>query len=93
MFESLEGALLISAITLVAGLYFAFKNISYLKDPNELDYYLRSSPKAKYWVNKHGMDKTKEISKKYFIPLGLLVSIALTVAGIRSVVIITMALL
>jgi hypothetical protein len=93
MFETIEGAFAISAVTLVAGLYFAFKNVSYLRDPVELEYYLRTSPKAKRWVDKHGMAKTKELSKKYFIPIGLLMSFALTVVGIRGVAIIAMAYL
>ena len=74
-------ALIISALMTVAGSYFAVRNIQMFRDPEEMAEYIRTSPKAKLWVKKFGEERTIELSRKYFIPLGTVVACFLTVAG------------
>lgn len=68
-------------IAFLAGGYFLFRNISYLRDEGKLRHYVETSPKAKLWVNKFGVEKTIDLSKKIFLPLGILVSCALLGIG------------
>ena len=68
-------------IALLAGGYFLFRNISYLRNEEKLRHYVETSPKAKLWVNKFGIEKTIDLSKKTFVPLGIVVSCILLLVG------------
>jgi hypothetical protein len=46
--------------------------------------YLETSPKAKLWVNKFGIEKTASLTKSIFLPLGCLVGLGLLVVGLRG---------
>ena len=74
--------LIIPIILLIGGLYFLVKNIRYLRDQTELEAYLTTSPTGKAWIKKFGREKTIELSKKYFLPLGIV--IAIVMLGISS---------
>ena len=74
-------AYIFPVITFLAGGYFLFRNISHLRDEEKLRHYVETSPKAKLWVNKFGIEKTVALSKKIFIPLGILVSCVLLGIG------------
>lgn len=73
--------LLISSILLFAGLYFLFRNIKLIRDSAELESYLATSPKAKLWVGKYGIERTTELAKKYFLPLGVIIAFAMVGIG------------
>ena len=67
-------AYIFPVITFLAGSYFLFRNISHLRDEGKLRHYVETRPKAKLWVRKFGVEKTIALSKRIFLPLGILVS-------------------
>jgi hypothetical protein len=78
---------LLSPILLViAGSYFLFRNVSYLRNEEKLKQYLEKSPKGQIWVNKIGMEKTLKRSKSIFLPLGITIALVLLGAGIYSII-------
>lgn len=79
-------ALLFPILIILAGAFFLVRNVILLRDDAKLLSYVQTSPKAKLWVRKYGIDRTVEMSKKYFLPLGLLVSATLLAVGIWSLV-------
>lgn len=76
--------LVMPSILVVGGLYFMIRNIKYLRDQSELESYLATSPSGKVWCAKYGQDKTVELSKKYFLPMGIIVSVAMLLIGCWS---------
>jgi hypothetical protein len=78
---------LLSPILLViAGSYFLFRNVSYLRNEEKFKQYLEKSPKGQIWVNKIGMEKTLKRSKSIFLPLGITIALVLLGAGIYSII-------
>jgi uncharacterized membrane protein YbaN (DUF454 family) len=73
--------LILPSILVVAGLYFMIRNIKYLRDQPELESYLATSPTGKAWCAKYGQEKTVELSNKYFLPLGIIVSVVMLLVG------------
>jgi len=73
--------LIIPSILLIAGLYFLTRNIKFLRNSAELESYLATSPKGKLWVGKYGLEKTTELAKKYFVPLGIVIALAMVGIG------------
>ena len=71
-------------IPIVAGIFFLIRNIMMLEDEDKLVKYLETSPKGKMWVKKNGIEKTIEMSKKTFIPLGIIVSLIMIGVGVYS---------
>ena len=78
--------LILPLICTLGGGYFLLRNISYLRDESKLKIYLESSPKAKLWVQKFGLEKTILLSKKYFLPLGIIVASVLLVIGLWNLI-------
>lgn len=76
--------LLIPSILLIAGLYFLFRNIKFIRDNAELRCYLATSPKSKIWIGKYGLERTTELTRKYFLPLGVFIAIAMIGIGSLS---------
>ena len=77
--------LIIPSILLIGGLYFLVRNIKYLRDQSELESYLATSPAGKAWLKKFGREKTIELSKKYFLPLGIVMAIVMIGIGSWSI--------
>lgn len=75
-------ALAVSLLCLFAGIYFIFRNVALLRDKEKLYTYLETTPKAKIWVDKLGIDRTAALTVKYFIPLGFLISLVLILVGL-----------
>ena len=71
-------------IITLAGIFFLIRNIAHLKDETKLREYIEKSPKSKLWVKKFGVEKTMNLAKKYFLPLGILVSGCLLGVGLWS---------
>ncbi|MDA3900285.1 MAG: hypothetical protein PF637_07175 [Spirochaetes bacterium] len=71
-------------ISIVAGVFFIVRNVIFLRNEGKLRKYLESSPKAKLWVSKFGVEKTVSLSKKIFLPLGCVIGTALLITGIWS---------
>ena len=76
--------LVIPIFLLIAGLYVLVRNFNLARDSAELKSYLATSPKGKLWVNKFGLDRTVELSKKYFLPLGIAIAVAMIGVSIWS---------
>ena len=76
-----------SLMLLILGVFFLYRNISFYRDDAKLTKYLENSRKAKLWVAKLGMEKTVRLSKKFFIPLGILIAVVLLTAGIYGLMI------
>ncbi len=74
--------LIMPAILTLAGTYFLIRNVYYLRNDEALEKYILTTPKAKLWLKKFGQDKTMEYSRKYFLPIGIVVSLALLSMGV-----------
>lgn len=72
-------------IATLAGGFFLIRNIMHLRDEKKLREYIENSPKAKLWVKKFGVEKTIDLTKRYFLPLGILVSCGLLGVGLWSI--------
>ena len=71
-------------IVTLAGGYFFIRNIIYIKNEEKMLMYLKTSPKAKFWVDKFGIEKTASLAKSIFLPLGSLIGLGLLFLGILS---------
>lgn len=80
-------AFIFPLIATVAGGYFLIRNAIYLKNENKLREYVESSPKAKFWVNKYGVEETILHTKRHFLPLGIFVSCGLLGVGLWNLLI------
>lgn len=77
-------ALVVPLIATLAGGFFLVRNIIHLTNEQKMMEYLETSPKAKLWVNKFGMEKTASLTKSIFLPLGCLVGLGLLFVGLRG---------
>ncbi len=82
MFEYLIMAILLMSF----GGYFLYRNISFYRSEAKFIRYLETSSKAKLWVAKLGMDRTAYLTKKYFLPIGIVVALMLFAAGLANFV-------
>lgn len=64
---------LMAILFLFVWIYTVHRNIKLMKSDELLLKYLESSPKWKIWINKYWIDKTIDLSKKYFLKIGLFV--------------------
>lgn len=71
-----------STIIALGGLYFVVRNVRLLRDETKLREYLLISPKAKLWVSRLGMERTIVLTRKYFLPVGLLIGLGLCGSGL-----------
>lgn len=69
--------LIFPIILIVAGCYFLYRNVSMIGNDEKLKKYLETNPKGKLWVNKIGLEKTTNLTKKIFLPLGIVAAIAM----------------
>ena len=74
-------ALVLNALFLLGGVYFGLQNIHMLRSETALRKYIGCSPKAAFWVRKYGLDGAIAIAREAFIPLGVLVSLAMVGLG------------
>ena len=68
----------------IAGAYFLIRNIRLMMDDDRLRSNLATSPQGKIWLNRYGMDKTVQLSKRLFLPLGAAGSLGLLGFGVYS---------
>jgi hypothetical protein len=78
---------LFPAIMIVVGVVFLIRNIVHLRNEEKLRSYLETSPKAKLWVKKFGIEKTMSLSKSIFLPVGCLVAAAMLGIGLWNMAI------
>ena len=76
--------LLILGLATLAGALFLIRNLIYLKNPDKLEQYLRTDPTGRYWSRKLGEERTLQLTKKYFLPLGIVMACILLVVGLRG---------
>ena len=76
--------LLITALATLAGAYFLIRNLTYLKNPDKLEQYLRTDPRGRFWSKKLGEERTLQLTKKYFLPLGIVMACILLFLGLRG---------
>lgn len=74
-------ATILSVLFLVAGIYFSVRNVRMLRNETALREYMQSSPKATLWVRKFGLDGATRLARKFFLPSGLLISVAMAGVG------------
>ena len=72
---------LFAIFVLIVGIFYLYRIIRSYKNPDFLKKYIETSPKALIWRKKFGVEKAIEITRKYFLPLGLIVSIGLIAYG------------
>ncbi|MEJ2032594.1 MAG: hypothetical protein P8Y63_06060 [Deltaproteobacteria bacterium] len=73
--------LIFPVVLTLAGAFFLVRNMILLRNEAKLANYIQTSPKAKLWVRKYGVDKTIELSKNLFLPLGMVVSTIMFCSG------------
>ena len=73
--------LLIPAMLLVGGIYSLVRNIRFLKDQAKLEKHLKVNPAGKRWVKYFGQEKALHLSRKYFVPIGIVVALAMIWIG------------
>ena len=76
--EPWMGSALITAI----GSVFLVRNATYARDEARLRAYLQRSPKPILWVSRLGLERTVDLSKRYFVPAGILVSAGVCAWGL-----------
>ncbi|MCB0344159.1 MAG: hypothetical protein KDD66_03545 [Bdellovibrionales bacterium] len=81
--ETIVGPVLL----IFAGVCVLYRNISCMRDEGKLRDYLEKSPKAKRWVAKFGIEKTVDLSNKYFLPIGNAVAVGLLGLGLYSLIV------
>lgn len=67
--------LLLPVLLTAIGAYFLARNIRYLRNQDALRDYVTTSPKAQHWLKLHGEEKTIELTRKYFLPLGVVAAL------------------
>lgn len=75
-----------SLMLIVLGGFFLYRNILLYRDEERLRVYLENSRKAKLWVSKFGMERVRALSRRYFIPLGILLAAVMLGAGIYGLI-------
>lgn len=79
-------SLFVSLVVVCFAGYFLARNIELYQHEEKLIQYLEKSTKAKFWIIKLGMPKTILLSKKIFLPLGILISCLLLVMSFYSII-------
>jgi|GEM_PF-4897858 hypothetical protein len=82
--DSYQLSVFYTIVILILAIYVTTISVKSLVNPEDLDYYLRTSHKAKYIVEKYGIEKSKELSKKYFIPLSLVICVIMFGVVVRN---------
>ncbi len=72
----------IPAMAFLGGAYFLWRNLRLFRNEELLKHDLSTNPKAEFWVQKLGFEKTLNLTKKVFLPLGLLVSAGMFSVGV-----------
>jgi hypothetical protein len=79
-------AIVYSLLLTLLGGYALCRNCCHFRDEAKLHEYLLTSPKARLWVNKLGLERTALLSKKIFLPLGSLVAVGMLALGLVGLV-------
>ncbi len=77
----MENSNIFAIFVLIVGIFYLYKIIRSYKNPEYLKKYIETSPKALIWRKKFGVEKAVTITRKYFLPLGFIVSIGLISYG------------
>ncbi|MGJ8641757.1 MAG: hypothetical protein ACSHYA_20370 [Opitutaceae bacterium] len=72
---------LVPTLCILAGAYFLTRNVTYLFNESKFEAYMKTSPKAKLWVDRMGFEKACHLTKRVFLPLGIAVSAGLLGVG------------
>ncbi len=75
-------ALIINALLIAAGLYFGIRNLRLLASEDKLRNYITTSPKARGWVQKYGVDESIKMARRTTVPIGLVVALAMFCFGL-----------
>ncbi|MCE2593490.1 hypothetical protein K6Y31_01495 [Motilimonas cestriensis] len=75
-------AYIITALCIIAGLFFLIRNLLFLINEERLKDYLKTSAKGIAWVQKYGMEKSIQHSKQTLIPIGCVIGLALFSFGL-----------
>ena len=70
---------------LAVAAYFFQRNIRLLINEEKLNQYIERSPKAVFWINKYGIEKTRLWARRYFFPAGALVAFMMASAAIWKI--------
>ena len=73
--------LIIPTLCLLAGIYFFISNVMLLRDEDKLRRFLATDPRGQFWASKIGAERMLSLSKRFLLPLGLVVSCALFLVG------------
>jgi hypothetical protein len=77
----MEPFIIPSVITLLGG-GFLVRNILLMSNEEKLRHYVENNRKSKMWIARYGLEKTVTLTRKYFLPLGILVSCGWLGAGL-----------
>jgi hypothetical protein len=76
--------MILPVILVSSGLYFVIYNIQLVINEKKLHHYLTTSPKARFWVSKHGVEKAAFHTRTYFLPIGILVGCCIFSVGVKA---------
>jgi len=77
-------ALIINGLLIIAGLYFGIRNIRLLTNEDALRNYMTTSPKARAWVQKYGIEESINKARRTTVPIGLAIAVAMFGVGLWS---------
>ena len=74
-------------VCILLGAFLIVRNISHSRNEDKLREYLKTSPKAKLWVSKFGIEKTTALTKKVFLPISFVISLVLLGVGLWNLIV------
>jgi hypothetical protein len=69
-------------LLIVVGIIALYFSGRFLIDPEYAKKYVRESPKAYLWRKMFGLEKTLTITKYFFAPIGVILSLVLVALGV-----------
>lgn len=72
----------ISLVLIVGGTYFGVRNIRFLRNEEALREYMQTSPKARIWVKKYGLEYATKLTRQVFMPIGVVAACVMVGVGV-----------
>mgnify|MGYP001041454942 CR=1 FL=1 len=72
---------IIPIVSILAGIYFLVRNVVLLRDREKLEAYIHS-PRLRLWIDRFGTEKTRDTTRRYLLPIGIVISLMLLGIGL-----------
>ena len=84
--DTIEGFIIYNVGVVILAIVLTVRNVRFFRNPDFLDYSLRTQFPGTIWVKKIGIEKAIKLSRKYFIPAGFFMCFLLFAVSIRNFV-------